>query len=176
MKAKKLILALLITLLATTALAESQLKIALLHSQDILAKSRQWEHYQSVIKAEREDLTAQQIDKQHEINRKIKEMRLLPPDKQEAERRKLEEFAQMAEAEFRNKIMALEEKRKEFAQQFEKNVREAAVQVAKKNGYDLVLSSQICLYSKYDISDAVVKRMNANYDEKNKKEERTESD
>ena len=176
MKAKKMIPALLITLFATTALAESQLKIAVVSSQDILTKSRQWERYQSVIKAEREELTAQQIDKQREIDRKEKEMRLLPSDKQEAERRKLLEFAQKAELEFRNKIMALEEKKKELAQQFEKNVREATVQVAKENGYDLVLSSQICLYSKYDISDTVVKRMNTNYDDKNKKKERTESD
>lgn len=151
-------------ILAAPALAAENLqKLGFINTERVYQESRQAQRIQATLEKEFKDkqMSLQKLQKQGELlEKQLQEGKLQGAEREKAVRQ-LGELVQQ----FRMQQGKLAEeynlrRNEEFAA-LQQSANRVIVDLAKKEGYDLILQDAVYVNSKFDITDSVIKALNA---------------
>lgn len=150
-------------LLASPVLAEGLQKLGFINTERVYLESRQAQNIQTTLDkefGERQKRLQALRQEGDELNRRIMSGSVKPAHRQQA----LKRLAEL-DRQYREKQVQLAEeynlrRNEEFAA-LQQNANKVIIELAKQEGYDLIIQDAIYVQSKFDITDSVIKALNA---------------
>ncbi|NVK18123.1 MAG: OmpH family outer membrane protein [Methylocystaceae bacterium] len=160
-------LSLIFSFSSTAKAQEVPLNVAVVNFQKVMAVSAAPKNVREQVKAIREQYRTEVQKEEAELLKANQDLAqkqsLLSPESFKEERRKFEQKVREVQKKVQQKNLDLQKAQNEALEKINQNLREVVLKIAADKGYSLVLRREntVVVADKYDISDEVIKQLNA---------------